>query len=98
LYSKEYIRKDIREKQRGITLVLDIGVLDIRTCKPLPNAYVDIWHANATGFYSGFTTTTLPPPPANGTNATIPSPPMSDKLTFLRGGQPTNKNGITEVR
>lgn len=33
--------------------LLDIGVIDVETCEPLPNVLVDIWQANATGFYSG---------------------------------------------
>ena len=78
--------------------MLDIGVMDIRTCKPLPNAYVDVWQANATGYYGGFTTVELGPLLGNITNGPLPSLPMSDKYTFLRGGQPTNKAGITEVR
>ena len=32
---------------------MDIGVIDVETCKPLPNVLVDIWQANATGFYAG---------------------------------------------
>jgi hypothetical protein len=32
---------------------LDIGVIDVETCKPAPNVLVDIWLANATGHYSG---------------------------------------------
>ena len=33
--------------------LLDIGVIDVETCKPLPNVLVDIWQANSTGFYAG---------------------------------------------
>jgi len=33
--------------------LLDIGVIDVETCKPLPNVLVDIWQANATGHYAG---------------------------------------------
>jgi protocatechuate 3,4-dioxygenase beta subunit len=33
--------------------LLDIGVIDVNTCKPLPNVLVDIWQANATGQYAG---------------------------------------------
>jgi hypothetical protein len=28
-------------------------VIDVETCKPLPNVLVDIWQANSTGFYAG---------------------------------------------
>lgn len=49
--SGELIRSDLREAgaQSGVELILDIQVLDIKTCKPLENVLVDIWHANATG-------------------------------------------------
>ena len=33
--------------------LLNIGVIDVETCQPLPNVLVDIWQANATGFYAG---------------------------------------------
>jgi protocatechuate 3,4-dioxygenase beta subunit len=33
--------------------LLDIGVIDVNTCKPLPSVLVDIWQANATGYYAG---------------------------------------------
>ena len=33
--------------------LLDIGVIDVNTCQPLPNVLVDIWQANATGHYAG---------------------------------------------
>ncbi|KAG8791888.1 hypothetical protein FRC12_007876 [Ceratobasidium sp. 428] len=52
----ELLRGDIREDQPGVDLELDIGVMDIRTCKPIPKALVQIWSCNATGFYSSFTT------------------------------------------
>lgn len=47
----ELIRSDLREKetQKGIDLILDIQVIDVSTCKPIPNVMVDVWAANATG-------------------------------------------------
>ncbi|CUA77060.1 hypothetical protein RSOLAG22IIIB_12524 [Rhizoctonia solani] len=51
----ELLRNDIREHQPGVDLFLDIGVIDIRTCQPLPKALVEIWSCNSTGSYSGFT-------------------------------------------
>ncbi|KAF8326187.1 Intradiol ring-cleavage dioxygenase [Cantharellus anzutake] len=77
--------------------------MDITTCKPLPRAFVELWHTNATGFYSGYTGYTLPLP-ANDTspppppNSTFPSPPLSDELNFLRGGWPTDIAGVVEFR
>jgi len=47
------IRQNIAEYQIGLLSYLDIGVIDINTCKTLPNVLVDIWQANATGHYAG---------------------------------------------
>src|SRR6202451_1283831 len=51
----EILRSDITEGKRGVPLQLRVLVLDARTCKPLPNAAVDLWHCDALGLYSGFT-------------------------------------------
>lgn len=32
---------------------MDIGIIDVETCEPVENALVDLWHANATGYYAG---------------------------------------------
>jgi protocatechuate 3,4-dioxygenase beta subunit len=42
-------RGDIRDGQRGIYLRLVMQIIDVSSCKPLPSAQVDVWHANATG-------------------------------------------------
>ncbi|PGH14873.1 hypothetical protein AJ79_02735 [Helicocarpus griseus UAMH5409] len=49
----ELIRNDIVEDQAGVPLYVDIQVLNIETCEPVPNMYTDLWHANSTGVYSG---------------------------------------------
>jgi protocatechuate 3,4-dioxygenase beta subunit len=50
----EKVRRDIREGHPGTKLTLRLRVLDASTCKPIKNAAVDIWHADAAGNYSGF--------------------------------------------
>jgi protocatechuate 3,4-dioxygenase beta subunit len=50
----EKVRRDIREGHPGTKLTLHLQVLDASTCKPIKNAAVDIWHADAAGDYSGF--------------------------------------------
>ncbi|KAH9992392.1 protocatechuate 3,4-dioxygenase beta subunit [Xylariaceae sp. FL0662B] len=95
------LRQDITEDQVGVPMLLDIGVMDLETCEPLPNVLVDIWYCNATGSYSSFT----------GLNPNTPFEELLDQLnktigpdldlhtdntTFLRGMWPTNDNGITE--
>lgn len=51
----ELIRDDIIEEQPGIELLLDIQVVDVNTCETIPDNYLDIWHCNSTGVYSGVT-------------------------------------------
>lgn len=51
----ELLRSDIVEGKPGVPLSLRILVLDSRSCKPLKNAAVDLWHCDALGLYSGFT-------------------------------------------
>ena len=46
------LRKDIRGGQPGTPLALKLGVTNVASCKPIRNAAVDIWHADAGGVYS----------------------------------------------
>ncbi|KAH8923222.1 aromatic compound dioxygenase [Atractiella rhizophila] len=84
----ELVRQDVRDGQEGNALIIDIGILDTSTCKPLSNAYVEIWSANATGSYAGFTSANAAgsggdgtptgvnmttPDAGTGTNATVPT-------------------------
>jgi protocatechuate 3,4-dioxygenase beta subunit len=50
----EKLRRNITEGRPGAPLVLRTFVVDASTCKPIRNAAVDIWHADAAGIYSGF--------------------------------------------
>ncbi|ORY72247.1 Intradiol ring-cleavage dioxygenase [Leucosporidium creatinivorum] len=93
--NNELVRQDLRETQAGIDLVLDIGVIDINTCEPLDNVYVEIWACNATGQYSGFTTAQT----AGGGGMQKRqgmSTSMTDDYSFGRGGWPTNDEGVVE--
>ncbi|KAJ4374829.1 hypothetical protein N0V83_001907 [Neocucurbitaria cava] len=49
----ELIRKDVKEGQAGIDLYLEVQYVDVTSCEPIPELYVDIWNCNATGYYSG---------------------------------------------
>ncbi|KAJ6187273.1 hypothetical protein N7519_002181 [Penicillium mononematosum] len=105
--NSQTLRQDIREGQPGVPLSLEIGVIDVNTCEPLPDVLVDIWHCNATGSYSSFTG--LSPNVhanilfeeagvdlSNITNGLGDLSWLStDNSTFLRGMWPTNKNGVT---
>lgn len=44
----ELIRQNITEGQAGAALHLNMGFLDVETCQPVPNVYVEFWHANST--------------------------------------------------
>ena len=117
----ELMRRNITEQKAGVPLRLRIAVVDSKSCKPLPNAAVDIWHCDATGLYSGFTASAgggpdygrgprgggpgfgpPPGPPPDGEfGGRGPGGPgrgrgATDKLTFLRGVQITDKNGMAE--
>jgi protocatechuate 3,4-dioxygenase beta subunit len=50
----EKLRRNITEGRRGTPLWLRATVVDASTCRPIKNAVVDIWHADAGGVYSGF--------------------------------------------
>ena len=48
------VRWDIREDRPGARLAVALRVQDLPECSPVPNAMVEIWHADAAGVYSGF--------------------------------------------
>lgn len=49
----EQIRSDISEGQPGVPLALEIQIVDVRNCQPIPGAFVEVYQCNATGVYSG---------------------------------------------
>lgn len=123
----EMLRSNIREDKPGVSLTIHLIVLDSRTCMPLPHAAIDLWHCDAMGLYSGYTSNNPmggpggggpggpeghegpggPPPDFARDNSGPPpgSPPdgfgpppggapkPTDKLTFLRGIQITDRKG-----
>ncbi|KAJ5973777.1 aromatic compound dioxygenase [Penicillium waksmanii] len=99
------LRQDMTEDQIGIPLWLDIGVLDMNTCQPLPNALIDFWHCNATGSYSSFTGL------SHNTRfeellssmdiydfETGVTDLHTDDSTWLRGMWPTDAHGMMEMK
>ncbi|KAH7344184.1 hypothetical protein B0J17DRAFT_714342 [Rhizoctonia solani] len=90
---------EVTTKDQGsIPLVLDIGVMDVTTCQLLDQALVEIWHCNATGQYSGFTTMQLGVPgggngTAPGGNSTVPVNGTAPTGTKLMGAVPTGSAG-----
>ncbi|EJD00727.1 aromatic compound dioxygenase [Fomitiporia mediterranea MF3/22] len=83
--NNELVRQDLVEDQKGVLLRLDIGVIDTASCESVPDALVEIWSANATGFYGAFEANTLG------------GPTMSSNATWLRGGFPTDDSGTVEL-
>ncbi|KAH6909974.1 Intradiol ring-cleavage dioxygenase [Coprinopsis sp. MPI-PUGE-AT-0042] len=96
------IRQNIAELQDGLLLLLDIGVIDVETCKPLPNVLVDIWQANATGYYAGHPVPrphlVNEEPQIGGKRSGLLSafPRTIDEETWLRGAWPTDKRGVVQ--
>lgn len=94
------IRQTLSEWQDGLPLSLNIGVIDVETCKPVQGALVDLWHANATGFYSGHPNRAIgfeqEKPQVGGTRAgllhTFPRTRFEEQ--WLRGAWPTDKHGV----
>ncbi|CAN8106025.1 unnamed protein product [Discula destructiva] len=82
----EYIRSDIVEDQEGIDTVIDYQVIDVNTCEPVPNVYLEMWHCNSTGVYSGVVAS------GNGDSSDASN---IDK-TFLRGIQQTDSDGVAQ--
>lgn len=75
------VRADITEGRPGVKTLVRLQVVDAQ-CKPLPGARVDIWHADATGIYSGY------PNQPRGID--------TSGQTFMRGTQMTGDNGVAE--
>ena len=84
--SGEYVRADIIEEEEGVEMVFEAQVIDMVTCDPVPDAMVEIWHANSTGVYSGIIAS------GNGNS----SDTSNINATFLRGLQPTNSLGVAQ--
>ncbi|EEB91874.1 hypothetical protein MPER_09700, partial [Moniliophthora perniciosa FA553] len=96
------IRQNIAEYQIGLLTLLDIGVIDINTCKPLPHVLVDIWQANATGHYAGHPDP-LPelinekPQVGGKRNGLLSAFPRTKfEEAWLRGAWPTDENGVAQ--
>ena len=49
----DLVRRDIRGGRRGTSLTMRFQVVNIRTCRAIRGAMVEIWHADAAGAYSG---------------------------------------------
>ena len=52
--ANEKVRRNITDGRPGAPLTLRLAVVDASSCKAIRGATVDIWHADASGVYSGF--------------------------------------------
>ena len=83
------LRSDIRENSPGVPLKLELTVIDDLWCSPVSDFFVDIWHCNADGLYSGVDNIVFNPDTLRVTDQAIN---MKDK-SYLRGHQVTGENG-----
>ncbi|EGX92460.1 extracellular dioxygenase [Cordyceps militaris CM01] len=84
----ESLRKDVTESEPGVEITLDYQVIDVDTCEPVPDVYVEIWHCNSTGVYSGVV--------ANGNGNSADASNIDN--TALRGIQATDTDGVAQFQ
>ena len=60
------LRQDITEGKPGLPLRLRVRLVNANTCAPLPKAALDIWHCDASGVYSAFTSAAPDGPGGHG--------------------------------
>jgi protocatechuate 3,4-dioxygenase beta subunit len=71
--------------------LVGLKVAQVKRCKAIPSAAVDIWHCNAFGVYSGFEGAAV----RDGFEQSSYIEPTNDGI-FLRGRQYTDINGMVE--
>ncbi|WP_455567824.1 intradiol ring-cleavage dioxygenase [Streptomyces asoensis] len=87
------VRKDITEGKKGVPLTLPLTVVDATDgCTPVSGAAVEIWHCDAWGYYSGYTTAN----PGGSAPAESEDGSTADDSTYLRGYQIANANGVVK--
>ncbi|KAH8647742.1 putative dioxygenase [Xylariales sp. PMI_506] len=85
--SGELVRPNGIEDLVGIGMLLYLQVIDVETCEPVQNQYVEFWHANQSGVYSGTV--------GNGNGN--PDDESNLNNTWLRAIQPTDADGVAQV-
>jgi len=88
-FDPKLVRSDVTENRPGAPLTLQLRVVSAHNCDPIPKARVDLWHADATGIYSGYEHQD-----GNGTSGDR----SAKGKTFLRGTQFTNVDGLVTFR
>ena len=80
-FDPQNVRTDITEGRPGLPLALHLKIIDLDSCRPMANVRVDVWHADASGVYSGYA--------GQGDDRSIST--KGEK--YLRGTQTTNAQG-----
>ncbi|KAF9522955.1 Intradiol ring-cleavage dioxygenase [Crepidotus variabilis] len=96
--NNELVRQNLTETQGGTVIVLDIGVININTCQPISDAFVELWAGITTNYSFCYliihgllaNATGIYGGYSGATNAV-------KKETFGRGGYPTDSAGIVEM-
>ncbi|KAH7377399.1 Intradiol ring-cleavage dioxygenase [Pyrenochaeta sp. MPI-SDFR-AT-0127] len=78
----ELVRQDILTGEKGAITHIDLNIIDTSSCKPIKDAYVEIWGSNATGVYTGVQAR------GNGDGSA-----SAISTNALRGLQPSGSNG-----
>jgi protocatechuate 3,4-dioxygenase beta subunit len=90
---KALVRRDIREGKAGVPLTVRLTVQDTTaSCNPVAGAAVEIWHCDAWGYYSGYTTAS---PGGNAPAESEDTSGANDK-TYLRGYRIAGADGVVE--
>ena len=77
------LRREITEGKAGTPLLVALRFVEAGSCEPIRDVFVDIWHTDAAGQYSGY--------PGQGDDRADTS-----GETFLRGRQVTDADGRVE--
>lgn len=79
-----YFKREFTNIRNFVQVHLETQVYDYNTCEPVEGAYVEIWHCNSTGVYSGIVAR------GNGDS----SDTTNLNKTFLRGVSVTDAEGV----
>lgn len=83
---------DIARGQPGAPLVIALRAVDAKSCEPISNAVIDVWHCDAKGLYSGHDMVVDEP-----VKSERHTPPVNNDR-FCRGALRTDADGIAEFR
>ncbi len=76
------IRQDVTEGVTGLPMRVSLRIVDAGSCASIPNADIEIWHADVRGVYSG-----------RAANMCNPGDTAAKNAGFLRGRQLSDANG-----